>query len=101
MTQKEFYKSPAWKRARLCYIKIREAIDGGLCEVCKEEPGKIVHHSIWLDDQNCNDPSISLNPLNFKLECQTCHNKEQDPRKNMQGRVLYGPNGEIIKNTDY
>lgn len=101
MTQKEFYKSQAWRRARLAYIRHRHAIDGGVCEVCREEPGLIVHHTIWLDDDNCNDPDISLNPERFKYECQTCHNKETDPRKGTPGRVRYGADGEIIPNTDY
>lgn len=101
MTQKEFYKSQAWRRARAAYIRTRKAIDGGTCEVCGQEPGLIVHHTIWLDDDNCNDPDISLNPDRFKYECQTCHNKEVDPRKGTPGRVRYGPDGEIIKNTEY
>ena len=61
----------------------------------------IVHHKIWLDDVNCNDPEISLNADNFLYECQTCHNKEKDPRKATAGRCLYGPQGEIIRNTQY
>lgn len=101
VNQKQFYKTPAWRKARRGYIDHRLAIDGGLCEVCKEEPGKIVHHIIWLNDTNCNDPDIALNYNNFKYECQTCHNKEVDPRKAKAGRCLYGPNGEIIRNTDY
>lgn len=77
-------------------------MDGGICEVCGIEPGKIVHHKIWLDDENCNDPEISLNPRLFMYECQTCHNQERDPRIAVPGRVLYGPDGEIIrKNTSY
>jgi hypothetical protein len=101
MTQKEFYKSQAWRRCRQAFIDSRMAIDGGLCQVCEDEPGLIVHHTIWLDDQNCNDPSISLNHELFLYECQTCHNKEKDPRKITPGRCIYGPNGEIIRNTEY
>lgn len=101
LNQKQFYKTRAWRRARDGFIAYRKAIDGGLCEVCGAELGKIVHHKIWLDDDNCNDPEISLNPSNFKLECQTCHNKERDPRKTTPGRCLYGPDGEIIRNTEY
>ena len=101
MNQKQFYKTQAWRRARQDYINQRLAIDGGLCEVCGDEPGRIVHHKIWLDDINCNDPEISLNPNNFYYECQTCHNKERDPRKATPGRVRYGPHGEIIRNTNY
>lgn len=101
LTQRQFYKSRAWKDARASYISYRQAIDGGLCEVCHEEPGLIVHHTIWLDDVNCNDPDISLNPKRFKYECQTCHNKERDPRIATPGRVMYGPDGEILRKTSY
>lgn len=101
MTQEQFYKSRAWRRARKAYIDDRMAIDGGMCEVCSEEPGLIVHHTVWLDDVNCNDPEISLNPKLFRYECQTCHNKEKDPSKKTPGRCLYGPNGEILRNTNY
>ena len=101
MTQKQFYKSRAWRRARDAYISERLAVDGGICEVCQQEPGKIVHHKIWLDDENCNDPNISLNPGNFKYECQTCHNKEVDPRRGTPGRCAYGPNGEVLRNTEW
>lgn len=102
LTQKQFYKTRAWRRARDAYISERMAVDGGLCEACHVEPGLIVHHyKTWLDDTNCNDPEISLNPDNFKLECQTCHNKEVDPRKATPGRCSYGPNGEIIRNTEW
>jgi 5-methylcytosine-specific restriction endonuclease McrA len=101
VNQKQFYRSTAWKKARQAFIDFRMAIDGGLCQVCGEELGKIVHHTIWLDDENCNDPDISLNPKRFKYECQNCHNKERDPRKITRGRCLYGPDGEIIRNTEY
>lgn len=106
MTQKQFYKSAPWRRARDGYIAFRKAIDGGICEKCGEEPGKIVHHKIWLDDNNCNDPDISLNPSNFSYECQTCHNKEKNPKgsshkRKAPGRCGYGEHGEIIRNTDY
>jgi 5-methylcytosine-specific restriction endonuclease McrA len=101
MTQKQFYKSGPWKRARKAFIDERIAVDGGVCQVCGQEPGLIVHHKIWLDDVNCNDPEISLNPKNFLYECQTCHNKEKDPRIATPGRCLYGPDGEIIRNSQY
>lgn len=102
LNQKQFYKTKKWRRARDAYKDARVAIDGGLCEACRLELGCIVHHyKVWLDDINCNDPNISLNPDNFKLECQTCHNKEKDPRKATPGRCLYGPDGEIIRSSKY
>lgn len=101
MTQKQFYKSRAWLRARQAFIASRIAVDGGLCQVCGEELGLIVHHKIWLDDITCNDPEISLNPQNFLYECQTCHNKEKDPRTATPGRCMYGPNGELVRNSKF
>lgn len=101
LTQKQFYKTRAWRLARQAFIDERKAIDGGVCQVCGIEPGTIVHHTVWLDDVNCNDPEISLNQKLFKLECQTCHNKEVDPRKVKSNRFFYGPNGEIIRNSEY
>lgn len=101
MLQKEFYKTQAWRRARYAYIQHRESIDGGLCEECKEEAGRIVHHIIWLNDINCNDENISLNPDNFRYLCQECHNKQTNPLNARTGRVMYGENGEVLSNTDY
>ena len=101
LTQKQFYKTKAWQRARKSFIDERMAVDGGICQVCGVEPGLIVHHKIWLDDINCNDPDISLNADNFLYECQTCHNKERDPRRATPGRCLYGPDGEVIRNSKY
>jgi len=101
MTQKQFYKSKPWQRVRQAFIQTRIAVDGGVCQICGQEPGLIVHHTVWLDDLTCNDPEISLNPDLLLYECQTCHNKERDPRKATPGRCLYGPNGEVLRNTNY
>jgi 5-methylcytosine-specific restriction endonuclease McrA len=101
MLQKEFYKTQAWRRARYAYIQERHSVDGGLCERCGLEPGRIVHHKIWVNDHNCNNPEVSLNPHNFEYLCQTCHNKERDPAALVPGRVRYGPDGEVIRASDY
>lgn len=96
MTQREFYKSRAWRRARDAYIQRRIRLDGGICEVCRRELGKIVHHKIWLNDINCNDPEISLAESNLRYECQDCHNKEKDPSKIVAGRYRFDADGNII-----
>ena len=41
-----FYHSQPWKKARAAYLAYRKAIDGGLCEVCRDSVGKVV---------DCND----------------------------------------------
>lgn len=100
MLQKDFYKTQAWRRARHAYIQGRVRLDGGLCERCGLELGRIVHHKIWLNDANCTDPEVSLNPALFEYLCQTCHNREKDP-ETLPGRVRYGPDGEVLRATDY
>lgn len=96
MTHKEFYKTRAWTRCRGAFIATRVAIDGGMCQVCGAAPGLIVHHVVWLNDTNCNDPGIALNPDNLRYECQTCHNQERDPLKQRAGRYVFDSTGELI-----
>ena len=75
---KAFYKSMAWRRAREAYVEERKAIDGGLCELCQDEPGTEVHHKIFLRPENIDDENITLNPDNFELLCYDCHQREHD-----------------------
>ena len=98
MTRKEFYHSQEWRRARDAYIRRRIALDGGMCEVCHDAPGRIVHHKLWLTDDNVRNIDVSLNFNNFRYECQTCHNREVDPSRRVPGRCRYGPDGEILPN---
>lgn len=82
-----FYNSAAWKKCRAAYINQRIAVDGGLCEVCHRELGYIVHHKIWLTEENINDPEIALNTGNLRFECLQCHNMEEpDGGRKTDGR---------------
>lgn len=65
---KEFYLSPAWRRARE-YVFRRDA---GLCVECGD-PGEIVHHKTPLTPENIRDPSVSLGEDNLELLCRKCH----------------------------
>lgn len=71
-----FYKSTAWERCRRGYL----ASVGGLCERCKAEgkvvPAAIVHHKIYLREENYKDASIALNFDNLEALCISCHNQE-------------------------
>lgn len=73
---REFYDSAAWRRCRKAFIAERIALDGGLCQDCKDEIGYIVHHKVVLTPKNIDDPDVSLNHRNLKYVCHTCHNKE-------------------------
>lgn len=72
-----FYKSQAWKRCRLSYIAKRRLTDGGLCEVCNERLGYIVHHKVILTPENIRDPEIALNHDLLSYECKGCHDAHE------------------------
>ena len=72
-----FYRSRAWRRCRSGYIAHRMATDGGMCEVCHERPGYIVHHKIILTPQNIGDPKVSLNWDRMSYECKECHDQHE------------------------
>lgn len=70
-----FYHGEAWKRCRLGYISHRRAIDGGMCEVCGEAAGYIVHHKKPITARTINDPAITLSFDNLQFVCKNCHDK--------------------------
>ena len=74
---KRFLRSKPWRNCRAGYIAERIKIDGGMCEVCHENPGYIVHHKILLTPENINDPEISLNWNFLSYECKECHDQHE------------------------
>lgn len=92
---KDFYNSGAWRRCRKAYIKHRISIDGGMCEVCRENLGYIVHHKIWLSPENIDNPDIALSFDNLRYECQTCHNREEETARK-GGRYIFDGNGTLV-----
>lgn len=72
----KWYWSSAWRAPRDAYKAKRIAIDGGMCELCGEEPGYIVDHIIELNESNFDDIDIRLNEDNFQFICHRCHNKK-------------------------
>ena len=87
---KHFYNSKAWKQCRLSYI----ASVHGLCERCSAG-GKIVHHKIYLNEFNIDDPHISLGHENLELLCQDCHNDEHMGRKALAKGLRFDENGDV------
>ena len=80
---KRFYDSKAWKECRQSFIRIREGEDGGLCQICRNRPGLIVHHRTWLTAANVSDPDIALNYSNLLYVCQECHNNIESQEENL------------------
>lgn len=73
---KKFYKGGKWKKCKSAYKAHRVSIDGGLCEVCREQLGYIVHHKIPLTPENIHDETITLSFENLRLDCKDCHDRE-------------------------
>lgn len=74
-------------------------IDGGLCEVCHERTGFIVHHKINLDSSNISQPEIALNHDNLMYVCKDCHDQFEGhfndgrPMSNHRLRVTFDEDG--------
>lgn len=88
-----FYRSTAWRKCRDAYI----SKCGGLCELCLKKgiykAGYIVHHKVFLTEDNYKDPSVSLNFDNLLYVCQDCHNKLHFARER---RYKIDPEGKVI-----
>ena len=70
---KSFYNSAQWEACRSAYVSKRMQADGGVCERCRLQQGREVHHVIPITVNNVNDPNITLNHDNLKLLCKDCH----------------------------
>lgn len=70
---KQFYNSSSWKKCRRTYIEYRIQQDGGMCEICGQNLGYIVHHKINLSPENISNPDISLNQDYLMYVCKACH----------------------------
>ena len=95
---KAFYKSTAWKKCRASYIAYRQSIDGGICEVCRERTGYIVHHKVVLTPQNISNPDISLNHNLLRYDCKDCHDREEEHAFVKSSSLLcsFGSDGQPI-----
>lgn len=105
---KPFYDSPAWASCRRAYISARIKADGGMCEVCHERAGYIVHHIININESNVDDANITLNHENLQYVCKRCHDRMENhfvrqsskPRRQIIfddfGQVLYVAGEENI-----
>jgi len=68
-----FYKSKAWIDCRSAYIAERIKADGGVCEMCHDRLGFIVHHKVHITPLNIGDANITLSHDNLMYVCHQCH----------------------------
>ena len=93
-----FYRSKEWEQLRKVIIAERTQPDGFIYD---EETGKpivqaydlILHHKVFLTEENVNDFDISLNPANIEVVSHKTHNQLHDrlgiARKEIF--IIYGP----------
>ena len=90
-----FYVSEDWKQCRQTYL---QNVDW-LCERCAAAgdtvAADVVHHKVYLTDQNINDRNITLNHDLLLALCHDCHNKEHKRREG-SGRYKYAGDGSLI-----
>lgn len=92
-----FYKSRAWQQCRAGYIAQRRSIDGGMCEVCHEVPGYIVHHKQHITPLTINDQDVTLNWNNLQYVCKHCHDVEHGYcEQSKASRVKFDADGNPI-----
>ena len=93
----EFYRTRAWIACREAYLRKHP-----LCEDCLQRgiytPAKIVHHTIWLTEENFRDPAISLNHANLRAVCYSCHEREH--KRERPRRYAVGADGHIAPRSD-
>lgn len=71
----------------------------GICERCGSPNGTEVHHKIILNEDNINNPQITLNFDNLELLCQTCHAKHHNSKYSpTRDDVCFNEFGDLIKN---
>ena len=90
---RDFYQSTSWKKAR-DYILSKYQF---LCQKCKERPAEIVHHIIWLNQSNINDPTITLGEDNLTPVCRECHAIIHEGVDATADEVMFNANGELIR----
>ena len=93
-----FYRSKEWEQLRRVIIAERTKPDGFIYD---EETGKpivnaydlILHHKVFLTEENVNDFEISLNPANIEVVSHKTHNFIHDRLGASRKEIflVYGP----------
>ena len=94
----DFYRSKEWENFRQIVISERTDADGFIRDEITGEPivkryDIILHHKIFLTEENVNDRSISLNPDNIQIVSHATHNRihERLGYKRKEVFFVYGP----------
>lgn len=90
---KKFYQSLAWMNTR-DYMMSKYHY---LCQRCKKRPAEIVHHIIWLNPININDPKITLSEDNLLPVCRECHAEIHEGVSSTIDELCFDERGQLIR----
>ena len=97
-TLADFYHSKEWEAFRRVIIEERTDADGFIRDEITGKPilrmyDIILHHKIFLTEENVNDREISLNPDNIQIVSHKTHNLLHDKwgYKRKEIFLVYGP----------
>lgn len=88
----KFYDSKQWKHTQEAVMKAYNYT----CQRCGR-PAKIVHHRVWINEQNINDPNITLDWSNLEPLCQDCHNREHRGGRETRQGLAFDATGRLVK----
>ena len=89
---KKFYQSTNWIRTR-DYIMAKHHY---ICQKCHERPAEIVHHIIWLNPGNINNPDITLKEDNLIPVCRECHAIIHEGVLSTTTGLCFNENGDLV-----
>jgi len=105
--RKDFYNSKLWKSVRqtvwikqnlLCGVCGKPVYVDGLSEWIPKSKRRIgiVHHKVWLDNQNIEDDNITINEDNLIGVCKECHENIHHENKSCRKGMTFDDEGNII-----
>ena len=90
-----FYNSKAWKDCREAYLNQHP-----YCEECLKRgeytPARHVHHKIWLNKHNAENPEFTLSFENLEAVCQECHNRIHAGTIDYEKRYQIDSEGKVM-----
>ena len=105
--RKSFYNSKAWKQVKnniwikqhlLCNRCHKPVYVNGLSDYLPKEKRRtvIVHHKIYLDNENVYDDAIALNENNLEGICKECHELEHHQDQVTRSEYTFDEQGNLI-----
>ena len=105
--RKDFYNSKLWKQVRkniwikqnlLCANCYKPVYVDGLSDYIPKENRRtgIVHHKIWLDNNNIMDDNITIDENNLIGVCLDCHNRIHSGSSSIRKEFEFDEEGNII-----